>query len=152
MALLGAVGSGDFFSPVGDRGAPPRHLCGLRNVYPEADERRCRNHRILNVLDKLPKKRRAAALEMLRKLPCADTVKGGQKAKAGFQRWCREKGFDRAARVLDEDWDRMIAVYRLPKALWKHLRPSNPVESPFAALRLHTTPPRVARKQRTPPP
>ncbi len=32
----------------------------------------------------------------------------------------------------------MIAFYRFPKAHWKHLRTSNPVESPFAALRLRT--------------
>ena len=28
----------------------------LRNVYPEASEQRCWNHKILNVLDKLPKR------------------------------------------------------------------------------------------------
>ncbi len=32
----------------------------------------------------------------------------------------------------------MIAFYRFPQAHWKHLRTSNPVESPFAALRLRT--------------
>ena len=32
----------------------------------------------------------------------------------------------------------MIAFYRFPKAHWKYLRTSNVVESPFAALRLHT--------------
>ena len=111
---------------------------GLRNVNPEADEQRCWNHRILNVLDKLPKKRQAGALEMLKKLPYADTLKEIEQAKAGFQRWCKELGLDRAAKVLDEDWDRMTAFYRFPKAHWRHLRTSNPVESPFAALRLRT--------------
>ena len=90
------------------------------------------------MLDKLPKKHQAAALEMLKKIPYADTVKEIEKAKAGFQRWCKEKGLDRAAKVLDEDWGRMIAFYRFPRAHWKHLRTSNPVESPFAALRLRT--------------
>jgi transposase-like protein len=131
-----------------DRGLPSPRLVigdghlgiwgGLRNVYPEADEQRCWNHRILNVLDKLPKKHQPAALEMLKKLPYADTVKEIEKAKVGFQRWCNEHRFDRAAKVLDEDWDRMIAFYRFPKPHWRHLRTSNPVESPFAALRLRT--------------
>ena len=111
---------------------------GLRNVYPQADEQRCWNHRILNVHDKLPKQHQAAALEMLTKIPYADTLKEAERAKAGFQRWCGEKGFDRAANVLDEDWERMIAFYRFPQAHWKHLRTSNVVESPFAALRLRT--------------
>ncbi len=131
-----------------DRGmGPPRlvigdgHLGiwgGLRNVYPETDEQRCWNHRILNVVDKVPKKRQAGALEMLKKLPYSDTLKEIEKAKAGFQRWCNEQGLDRAAKVLDEDWDRMTAFYRFPKEHWRHLRTSNPVESPFAALRLRT--------------
>jgi len=33
---------------------------------------------------------------------------------------------------------RMVTFYRFPKEHWKHLRTTNPVESPFAALRLRT--------------
>jgi transposase-like protein len=32
----------------------------------------------------------------------------------------------------------MVTFYRFPKEHWKHLRTTNPVESPFAALRLRT--------------
>ncbi len=32
----------------------------------------------------------------------------------------------------------MIAFYRFPQEHWHHLRTTNPVESPFAALRLRT--------------
>jgi len=39
---------------------------------------------------------------------------------------------------LDRDWERMITFYQFPKAHWGHLRTSNPIESPFAALRLRT--------------
>jgi transposase-like protein len=41
-------------------------------------------------------------------------------------------------RVLDRDWDRLVTFYRYPREHWKHLRTSNPVESPFAAVRLRT--------------
>ena len=37
----------------------------LRNVYPEAAEQRCWNHKILNVLDKLPKREQAQAKLLL---------------------------------------------------------------------------------------
>ena len=37
------------------------------------------------------------------------------------------------------DWDRMMTFYGFPKEHWKHLRTSNVVESPFAAVRLRTT-------------
>lgn len=57
----------------------PRVLCsvmgiwgfgsGLAHVYPEAEEQRCWNHRILNVLDKLPKKRQAEAKGLLCQIP-----------------------------------------------------------------------------------
>ena len=33
---------------------------------------------------------------------------------------------------------RIIAFYAFPKEHWKHLRTTNPVESPFAAVRLRT--------------
>ena len=40
--------------------------------------------------------------------------------------------------VLDRDWDRFVTFYQFPREHWSHLRTSNPVESPFAALRLRT--------------
>jgi transposase-like protein len=40
--------------------------------------------------------------------------------------------------VLDRDWERMITFYQFPKDHWRHLRTSNPIESPFAGLRLRT--------------
>ena len=90
---------------------------------------------------------------MLRKLPYAETVREAEKAKACFQRWCGEKGFDRAATVLAEDGDRMIACYRFPNAHGKHLRTSNVVESPLAALEApHPCRPAIKKKGKTPPP
>jgi putative transposase len=32
-----------------------------------------------------------------------------------------------------------VTFYQFPKAHWKHLRTTNPIESPFAAVRLRTT-------------
>ena len=39
---------------------------------------------------------------------------------------------------MERDWDRMVTFYDFPKEHWGHLRTTNPVESPFAALRLRT--------------
>ena len=41
--------------------------------------------------------------------------------------------------VLEDDWERMVAFYDFPEDHWKHLRTTNVVESPFAALWLRTT-------------
>ena len=61
-----------------------------------------------------------------------------ERLKGVFQQWCRQRELESAAELLDRDWERMVAFYNYPKAHWQHLRTTNPVESPFAALRLRT--------------
>ncbi|PTL36672.1 IS256 family transposase [Candidatus Methylomirabilis limnetica] len=111
---------------------------GLRNVYPEAKEQRCWNHRLCNALDKVPKTRQAHARLLLTQIPYAATQQEAERLKAVYQHWCRQQGLEAAALVLDRDWERMLTFYQFPKAHWIHLRTSNPIESPFAALRLRT--------------
>jgi len=111
---------------------------GLRNIYPEADEQRCWNHRIVNLLDRVPKRYERTAVELLRKVAYAPTQQEAEREKAAFQRWCRRHGYEDAARLIDEDWERMVTFYRYPRERWTHLRTTNMVESPLAALRLHT--------------
>jgi putative transposase len=111
---------------------------GLRNVYPEAGEQRCWNHRIVNIMNKVPKKHQRQALIWLRRIPYAETRREAVHLKGKFQVWCRERGFGDAAELIDKDWDRMVTFYEFPKEHWQHLRTTNPIESPFAALRLRT--------------
>lgn len=110
----------------------------LRNVYPEAQEQRCWNHRIVNVLTKIPKRAHKSALLMLRQIPYAQTRKEAERLKGRFQQWSRKNGFTQAADLIDRDWERMVTFYNYPKKQWQHLRTTNPVESPFSALRLRT--------------
>jgi putative transposase len=110
----------------------------LGEIFPEAKEQRCWNHRIVNALDKVPKKLQGQALVYLRQIPYAASVEEAGALKAKYQQWCRKKALEDAARVLDRDWARMITFYEFPKEHWPHLRTSNPVESPFSALRLRT--------------
>ena len=57
-----------------------------------------------------------------------------------FAGWCRERSYDGAAETPERDWDLMVTFYDFPTEHWRHLHPrsTNVVESPFAALRLHT--------------
>lgn len=110
----------------------------LRSVYPQADEQRCWNHRLLNVLEKLPKRLHQEALVMLKQIPYAESRQEAERRKNVFRQWCRQRGLQSASDVLDRDWERMVAFYSYPKEHWQHLRTTNPVESPFAALRLRT--------------
>jgi putative transposase len=110
----------------------------LSQVYPAALEQRCWNHKIINVLDKLPKKAQGEAKRQLQKLPYAESQKEAEKGRDKFIQWCQQGGYPRAAETLARDWERMVTFYGFPKEHWKHLRTTNPVESPFAALRLRT--------------
>ena len=110
----------------------------LAAVFPEAKEQRCWNHRLLNIVDKLPLKRQAEARSLLTKIPYAETREAAERQKGTFQAWCTRGGHADTGRALDRDWERMVTFYQFPREHWKHLRTSNPVESPFAAVRLRT--------------
>jgi transposase-like protein len=116
----------------------PAIWAAARQVWPEAAEQRCWNHKILNVLDRLPKREQAEAKELLRAVAYAPTRAKALAARQAFQKrygaW-----YPKAVAVLEEDWERMGAFYDFPEAHWKHLRTTNVVESPFAAVRLRTT-------------
>lgn len=110
----------------------------LRQVYPEAEEQRCWNHRFVNVLDRIGRREQSAAKQLLRDVAYAETEQDAEQAKAAFQHWCRQRGYEDAGRLLEDDWERMVTFFRFPREHWIHLRTTNPVESPFAALRLRT--------------
>ena len=110
----------------------------LRNVYPESDEQRCWNHKLLNVLDRLPKRDQAQAKMMLKRIPYAETRWEAERLRSVFFRWCEERGHESASSTLERDWERMVTFYDYPREHWQHLRTTNPVESPFASLRLRT--------------
>ncbi len=111
----------------------------LANIFPEAKEQRCWNHRIVNILDKLSKKQQAQARVLLTRIPYAKTREEAEKLKREFQAWCRKRGLEGAAALLDRDWERMLTFYGFPQEHWQHLRTTNIVESPFAVVRLRTT-------------
>jgi transposase-like protein len=107
-------------------------------VFPEVAEQRCWNHRIVNVLDTLPKRLQGEGRALLTEIPYADTREEAERQKDGFQTWATKTGVPAAGRRLAEDWERLVTFYAFPKEHWKHLRTTNVVESPFAAVRLRT--------------
>ena len=110
----------------------------LRNVFPGAEEQRCWNHRLVNLLTQVPKQRHGEARELLTKIPYQASERQAQRMKRVFQNWCVGHGYERAAELIDENWEQMVTFYRFPRGHWRHLRTTNVVESPFAALRLRT--------------
>jgi transposase-like protein len=123
-------------------------------VFPESDEQRCLrsgssrgsacsgergwNHKKRNVLDKLPKKVHSEAKALLAKVTESESAEAAAARRDEFRDWCIGRGYDRAAACIVDDWERMVAFYRYPREHWKHIRTTNPVESPFASVRLRT--------------
>lgn len=127
--------------------ADPRLLMGdgnpaiwasARQVWPKAAEQRCWNHKMRNVLDRLPKREQTEAKELLRAVVYAPSRAAALKAREAFKKrygpW-----YPKAVASLEEDWDRMVTFYDFPEEHWKHLRTTNVVESPFASVRLRTS-------------
>jgi transposase-like protein len=106
-------------------------------IWPGAAEQRCWNHKLMNVLDQLPKGARSQAREQLCPIPYAPTREEALERRERFARTFRRK-YPRAVQILEKDWDRMVTFYGYPQAHWKHLRTTNVVESPFATVRLRT--------------
>jgi putative transposase len=110
----------------------------LASVYPDAMEQRCWNHKIVNVLDKLPKKAQPQAKRQLQDIAYAESQPEAEQRRDVFLGWCRKEDYRTAGETLIRDWDRMVTFLQFPQEHWKHLRTTNVVESPFAALRLRT--------------
>lgn len=65
---------------------------GLRHVYPEVKEQRCWNHKILNVLDVLPKREQAETKSLLCQIPFAPTRQEAEPRQWQFLRWGEQRG------------------------------------------------------------
>ena len=111
---------------------------GLSEVYPGVDEQRCWLHKMRNVMDKLPKRSQKEGGELAKKIQHANSEKEAVELRDTFQTWCRANGFAKAEETIEDDWDRMVTFMRYPRQHWQHLRTTNPVESPFNAVRIRT--------------
>ena len=92
----------------------------VRQVWPEAGEQRCWNHKMRNVLDRLPQREQSEAKDLLRAVVYApsraEAVKGREVFARRYRPW-----YPKAVDVLEDDWERMVAFYDFPEDHWKHL-------------------------------
>jgi transposase-like protein len=131
-----------------DRGmAAPRLAVGdgalglwaaLVDVYPTTEHQRCWNHRITNILDRLPSRLAPEARRRLQRIVGATSRAACEAARDEVLAWFRRLDQRAAAETLLRDWDDFTRFYDYPIEHWRHLRTSNPVESIFAGVRLRT--------------
>ena len=70
----------------------------------------------------------------LRTIAYAERLKEAEQRRRSFQSWARGEGLQRAAELIEEDWERTVSYYGYPRAHWRHLRTTNVIESPFAGV------------------
>ena len=92
---------------------------------------------IMNVLDDLPKRGQGKARVLLTQIPAADTRAQAEARRDKFAARYKDR-YPKAVATLERDWERMVTFYDFPQQHWRHLRTTNPVESPFASVRLRT--------------
>jgi transposase-like protein len=107
-------------------------------VWPQAAEQRGWNHTLRNVVDAVPLKQQADVQAAVQRIAAAESVATAEEERQRFHRAYRLR-FPKACDRLDRDWARMLTYYQFPKEHWCHLRTTNVVESPFAAVRLRTS-------------
>ncbi len=107
----------------------------MRRVWPEARKQRCWVHKLVNVLDKLPKRLQPRAKQALHEIMYAPTR---AEARAAIDRFAEEyeAKYPKAVASLEEGGDELLSFFDFPAEHWPHLRTTNPIESTFATLGL----------------
>ena len=75
--------------------------------------------------------------QVLTQIPAADTRAQAEARRDKFAARYKDR-YPKAVATLERDWERMVTFYDFPQQHWRHLRTTNPVESPFASVRLRT--------------
>jgi transposase-like protein len=106
-----------------------------REVWPETRAQGCWCHKLVNVLDKLPKRLQPRAKRALHEMMYAETSSECEAARTRFAAEYQAK-YPKAVESLAASWERLTAFFDFPAEHWKHLRTTNVIESAFATVRL----------------
>lgn len=100
---------------------------------------RCRNHKMRNVIDEVPKEQHAQALNLMRAAWRVSDAEEGVKRLEQLARFL-EQEHESAARSLREGMAEMFTIQRLqlPPSLYKCLGTSNVIESPQSGVQKRT--------------
>jgi len=118
---------------------------GVGEVYPQAQEQLCWNHKMLNVIDAVSKKEQIQAKSHLTAMMYGESRQEALSERKKFEQAFRHN--PKALKTVVENWERLTTYYDFPREHWKHLRTSNVVESPFSRVRLRTTASRRFKSQ-----
>jgi transposase-like protein len=118
----------------------------LPEIWRQTKEQLCWLHKMRNILDKLPKREQAEAAPRIRAIYLATDAAAARGLAEKLIREWREVGYTRAAECLEKALERLLTFFEFPVEHARHLRTTNVIESPFAAVRLRTN---AARRFKT---
>jgi putative transposase len=109
----------------------------IREVFPETRHQRDWVHKSANVLDALPKSAHRRAKKAIKEITEAENKAEAHKAMKEFASEFGRK-WPKAVAKIEGEKEALLAYYDYPAEHWRHLRTTNPIESPFATVRART--------------
>ncbi len=109
----------------------------VRDVFPETKHQRDWVHKTANALDALPKSVHGRAKKAIKEITEAENKAEAKKAIEEFEGEFGTK-WPKAVKKITGDEEALLAFYDYPAEHWRHLRTTNPIESPFAMVRART--------------
>ncbi|HEV2897182.1 MAG TPA: transposase, partial [Pseudaminobacter sp.] len=109
----------------------------LEEIFPSTRHQRCWQHKVLNVLNKVPKSVQPNMKADLREIRDAPDRATAEVAMAIFVDKYEAK-YPKAVDCLTKDREALLTFFDFPAEHWDHLRTSNPIESVFATVRHRT--------------
>lgn len=120
----------------------------LPEVWPHTKEQLCWLHKTRNILDKLPKKEHQEAADRLRAVYLAEDRENAEGLARKLLADWRQTGYLQAAECLEKALGKLLTFHSFPTEHARHLRTTNPIESPFSAVKARTNAARRFRTQR----
>lgn len=109
----------------------------IEEIFPSTRHQRCWQHKLLNILNKVPKSVQPNMKADLREIRDAPDRATAETAIAIFVDKYAAK-YPKAVDCLTKDREALLTFFDFPAEHWDHLRTSNPIESIFATVRHRT--------------
>jgi putative transposase len=110
----------------------------MRDAFPETRWQRDWVHKTRNVLDSMPKGVHRRAKAAMHEITGAENKGEARRAVRAFASEFGVKWPKAVAKITDEEEEALLTYYDFPADHWVHLRTTNPIESPFSAVRART--------------
>ncbi len=106
-------------------------------LFKDSKEQRCWVHKMVNVLNCLPKRLQSQAKSLLHEMMKAPSRAEANRQLGLFRAAFNDK-YEKAYECLNKDWTALTNFFDFPAAQWVVLRTTNPIESAFATVKQRT--------------